>query len=145
MYVVKNRSQKRSRMQTYDDDDDIVKTFWAHAKKMVSNINRERLFKQFFGLSPELTVVTWDVVNNPKIHPKILPKHLLWTLLFLKQYGNEGMLSSVAKVTPKTFRKWVWIVIDGLSSRYDDLVSNCFTFCLFIYFILFYFIFFYFI
>jgi hypothetical protein len=40
----------------------------------------------------------------------IRPKHLLWTLLFLKVYGTE-ILSALAKTSRKMFRKWYWLVL----------------------------------
>ena len=90
----------------------------------IANIRNDAVYRQFFGLSPELTNLVWDLLSSPTIHSRFLPKHLLWALMFLKQYANEGVLSGLAKVTPKTFHKWVWIVIYGLCSRYENFVSE---------------------
>ena len=109
----------------------------------IGNIKNDVMYKQFFGLSPELTSLVWDLLTNPKIHVRLLPKHLLWALMFLKQYTNEGVLSGLAKVSPKTFRKWVRIVVHGLSSWYESFVSKCFTPIYLHHFILFYYILFY--
>ena len=107
-------------------------------------IYSDEVYSSFFGLTPETTCTAWDVISTPTVHPRLLPKHLLWALLFLKQYGNERILASIAKTTPKTYRKWIWIVLEGLCSRYSKVVSETYNYLFyFILFILFFFILFY--
>ena len=48
--------------------------------------------------------------------PFFQPKHLLWTLLFLKGYSTENIHAQMAGCSAKTFRKWVWFTIDKLSN-----------------------------
>lgn len=43
------------------------------------------------------------------------PKHLLWCMLFLKNYHKEHVNASIAKVDEKTFRLWVWRFIKLLA------------------------------
>ena len=108
---------------TENNHDDEPVLFRALANKM-GYIYHDGVYRQFFGLSPEVTCVAWNAISKPTVHAKLLPKHLLWALLFLKQYSNEGVLSSIVRTTPKTYRKWIWIVIEGLSSRYPNTVSK---------------------
>jgi len=52
-----------------------------------------------------------------------LVKHLLWGLSFLKLYNNQRVHAPViCGADEKTFRKWVWIVLDALGEI--DLVSR---------------------
>ena len=37
--------------------------------------------------------------------------HMMWALMFLKMYGKESAMSSMAGVDKKTYRKWVWIFV----------------------------------
>jgi len=48
--------------------------------------------------------------------------HLLWSFLFLKTYDPEKVLSVACGVDEKTYRKWVWLVLDLLGEL--DLVSH---------------------
>ena len=43
-----------------------------------------------------------------------LPKHMIWGLLFLKQYNPEAISAGIAGVNEKTFRKWSWFFIEEL-------------------------------
>jgi hypothetical protein len=40
-----------------------------------------------------------------------MPVHLLWALMFLKQYNKEEVNASMAGCDEKTFRLWSWLVI----------------------------------
>ena len=61
---------------------------------------------------------------------KLRPYHLLWGLYFLKQYGVSPVMTNYFGCADKTFRKWVWIVIDALVELYEQNVST-FYFALF--------------
>ena len=111
-----------------NDDEPVL--FRELALKM-GYIHNDKVYGQFFGMTPDATCTVWDAISRPKVHGKLLPKHLLWALLFLKQYNSEGVLASISKTTPKTYRKWIWIVVEGLCSRYSSMVSE--QFIIFIY------------
>jgi hypothetical protein len=75
-----------------------------------------------FGVSPTICSIIWELLNE--IHPQgAQPEHLLYALLFLKNYGTEEINSSVAGVSAKTFRKWCWQYIN-LIAFHLDLVSG---------------------
>jgi hypothetical protein len=44
-----------------------------------------------------------------------MPVHLLWALMFLKQYNTEEVTASMAGCDKKTFRLWCWLVVRVLA------------------------------
>jgi hypothetical protein len=63
-----------------------------------------RTFKCFFGTSPENCEILWGLLAG--FHPpKSKPKHLLWTLLFVKQYSSDLANKGLTGADPKTFKK----------------------------------------
>jgi hypothetical protein len=59
---------------------------------------------------------------------KSKPRHLLWTLYFLKVYPREApgcsaVGGSKGAIDPKTFRKWVWLFIERIAELADEVVS----------------------
>ena len=81
-----------------------------------------RTFLAFFGISPLLIFRLWRLIVEESNQECITPKHLMWTLLFLRCYSREEELATRIGVTEKTMRKWVWIVISKLG-RIKKLVS----------------------
>ncbi len=86
--------------------------------KSISTLSKSvsvRIFRSFFGISPETCVQVLYIIRN------IVPctfktAHLLSGCMFLKVYSTEFVHSGLAKVDPKTFRQWAWIAINALSS-----------------------------
>ena len=83
-----------------------------------------RLWANKFGASPSMCSILWvrlederehEMPNNPQ------PKHLLWALMLLRTYADEPDMAKDAggedggRVDPKTFRKWSWHFVRGLS------------------------------
>jgi hypothetical protein len=96
-------------------------------RKKKSEDKRLRIFKGHFGLSPVHTAMLWILLgeNNwfiSKSEPN--PQHLLWALLLLKQYSTEIVLAGKAGVDEKTFRKWAWHYIEGISKLSKKLVRE---------------------
>ena len=81
----------------------------------VSTLPEKRRFRSLFGVSPELCSVIWSRLGGKQVKSGN-PMHLLWALLFLKVYANEDVLSVIAGVSRKTYRKWVWVVVTLLSN-----------------------------
>jgi hypothetical protein len=73
--------------------------------------------------------MVWDMLGQKGLRPeKSKPKHLLWTLYFLKVYpkqspGCSTVGASGGAVDPKTMRKWVWQFIACIAELADDVVS----------------------
>lgn len=80
-----------------------------------SRIIGYRRYKGLFGVTPLICSVTWNYIT--KYAPQeTKPRHLLWGLCFLKCYNTEHVNSVMFGVDEKTFRKWIWIIVDALSS-----------------------------
>jgi hypothetical protein len=47
--------------------------------------------------------------------PGLKSKHLFWGLLFLKLYNSKPVNCLVADCDEKTFRKWVWAILEALA------------------------------
>ena len=101
-------------------------------KPSIGSLNTQfRQFKGFFGLDWMVCAKLWLLLmpllcdeNYNACGAK--PKHLLWMLMFLKLYDTEDILSSnVGGVDEKTYRKWVWQLIDLVSYLEIDMVSCC--------------------
>ncbi len=72
---------------------------------------------------------TWELLERVSLLPEGgRPKHLLWTLHFMKGYPKQstGCLAvgaSAGALNPKTHRKWVWAFIDAVANLVDTVVS----------------------
>jgi hypothetical protein len=73
--------------------------------------------------------MVWDMLVEGGLLPKNgEPKHLLWTLYFLKCYPKEGpgcaaIGGSRGAIDPKTMCKWVWLFIERICELADEVVS----------------------
>jgi hypothetical protein len=85
----------------------------------------DRGFRSHFGCSSDVCSVLWQMmaVNRPN---GMRPTHLLWALLFLKTYSTEDVLAERVGTTRKTYRKWVWTVVELIQALKPRVVS-CFV------------------
>lgn len=83
-------------------------------------------FRSVFGTSPQICSYLWDMCSYHTDLPKDShPKHLLWSLMFLKLYRSESAHTSIAGgVDEKTFRKWSWILVSAISFLVPYVVSK---------------------
>lgn len=72
-----------------------------------------RKFRSFYGIPPDVLSILWKRIKNKP--PGSEPKHLLWCMLFLKNYNKEHINASITNVDEKTFRLWVWRFIQLLA------------------------------
>lgn len=79
-----------------------------------SNKTTLRRFKSFFGVTPLLCSIIWEKIES-SAPSESKPKHLLWTLYFLKQYDVEHTRRPLLNADEKTIRKWTWIFVKLLS------------------------------
>jgi len=78
-------------------------------------------FDAIFGCSDVIAASLWRKLVREELLPeRAQPHHLLWALAFLKIYGTEPTMCQLFKTTRKTWRQWVWPMIDALF--YIDLV-----------------------
>lgn len=74
-----------------------------------------RRFKAFFGVDNVMCNKLWMLLCNSD-SPGGKPVHLLWALMFLKNYATEHIHAAIAGCDEKTFRKWQWAYTKALSS-----------------------------
>jgi hypothetical protein len=79
--------------------------------KLLLGLSEDQRFHGFFGVSAEVSVAAWDMMENHSVLPPT-PKFLyfLWALAFMRTYpANDTTLSSLLGVSnPKTISKNVW-------------------------------------
>lgn len=90
-----------------------------------------RRFKSFFGVSPLVCSITWKMIYS-KLPSEATPKHLLWSLCFLKQYASEHTRHLIFQTDEKTIRKWTWIFVDALANL--DVVINIYLLFIYLFF-----------
>ena len=84
-----------------------------------------RRFKAKFGCSPDVCSDLWERLSAlPRRPRRMLPKHLLWGLLFLKLYNTESVLAEMVGAERKTVRKWCWIVVYEIKRLTGKVVSD---------------------
>ena len=82
-------------------------------------------FKAAFGISPLMCRQLWELIGqiaDQSLSSNARPKHLLWALMFLRQYNTTEINCAMSGADEKTFRKWSWTFIHLISKL--DLVSN---------------------
>ena len=80
----------------------------------------DRRFRSLFGVSPVGCGEIWIRIS-PMLPGSGQPKHLLWSLLFMKTYYTEHTLRVITGADEKTQRKWIWICIKLIAAM--DIVS----------------------
>lgn len=103
-------------------------TFYEAGRLLIQRRGYNRIsmrkFKAHFGATPAICADIWQMINPRElISTYAKPIHLLWGLMLIKVYATEEVLSGIAGVTEKTFRKWAWKFIDATSDLSFVLVS----------------------
>ena len=76
----------------------VARDIWnKESKKVKSTMTEDRDFREFFGCGLHVASELWDLL----VREKELPEngchcHLLWALMFLKIYGKEKTLCTLA-------------------------------------------------
>lgn len=76
---------------------------------------KTRRFKSYFGVTPHVCSIVWKKIR-PEAPIDFQPKHLLWGLLFLKQYTDEHNRHGILGADEKTIRKWSWVAVKLMSN-----------------------------
>jgi hypothetical protein len=84
----------------------------------------DRDFRAHFGVNAHVCQKIWELCEDNFFAKNILPKHLLWGLLFLKTYSTEPILATMTGISRKSFRLWAWQVISIVASKKRDVVST---------------------
>ena len=120
-----------------DDGDTEEAMFLRDARDIQNRTSRcvgtaameDRRFRSLFGARIEIVLKVWLMLGKDGLRPKkSKPRHLLWTLYFLKVYPREApgcsaVGGSKGAIDPKTFRKWVWLFIERIAELADEVVS----------------------
>ena len=95
----------------------------SHRSSALSRKTNKRQFGANFGCSSRVCAFLWSRLVVKGILPsRFLPKHLLWTLVFLKLHCSETMLAILCGCDEKMLQKWVWKGLDLLAEL--NLVSS---------------------
>ena len=88
----------------------------------LSDVLINRHFRAMFGVSSRTAHLLWITLDIDVIGPRGGKQiHLLWMLMFLKEYCTQDSLSGICGVTQKTFHHWVDVFLDRVSNL--NLVS----------------------
>jgi hypothetical protein len=75
----------------------------------------DRAFRALFGCGVHLVLILWNKLSSCDLIPKDgLVTHLLWTLMYCKQYGKWKTMRKLTKTDPKTLRKWIALFYDAI-------------------------------
>jgi hypothetical protein len=77
-------------------------------------------FSSHFGTPPHVVAIVWHLIDKPE---GVEPKHLLWTLLFLKVYASEDVLHNMVGTSKNTYRKWTDIILVEVFGLKQKVVS----------------------
>lgn len=106
--------------------DILTNTFWieglaiANHNATNSKLTGYRKYRTFYGVSPEVCSMLWNrILQKPS---GAQPKHLLWSLLFLKNYNKEHVNAALVLADEKTFRLWSWRFVTLISQL--EVVSS---------------------
>ena len=92
--------------------------FSSHLSEPLINCH----FRAIFGMSSRTVHLLWITLDIDISSPMGGKRtHLLWMLMFLKEYCPQDSLSGICCVTRKTFCHWVDILLDRISNL--NLVS----------------------
>ena len=96
-----------SRMELYESSFD-----WREiAKDAGFSKTTDFHMSSLFGVTLTLQIL-WNIIWPSNIERLFKPKHLLWTLCFLKCYLLQAEIESFLDVDHKTFFKWVWYCLE---------------------------------
>ena len=107
---------------------EIAREMWHRGKannKIKSESTEDRGFREFFGCGLSVAGEVWDMLQRYNILPEGgMPSHFLWALMFMKIYGKEKNLCTLAGgVDKKTYRKWVWKLLTAIADLESQVVS----------------------
>jgi hypothetical protein len=120
-----------------NDNNDLESIVFCNARDIQNRMSRvigtvameDRRFHELFGASIGIILHVWYSMDDGSLLPdKCKPKHLLWTLYFLKVYPREAPGCSTiggggGGINPKTLQKWVWLFIERIAKLADEVVS----------------------
>lgn len=87
----------------------------------------DRSFRALFGCGATIALMLWKKLTDTA--NRLLPddaemKHLLWTLMYCKQYGKWKTMRKLTRTDPKTLRKWIAVFYDAIAFIEPSVVSR---------------------
>ena len=93
-------------------------------EKLSKNTLKET-FRSHIGCSFEVCADAWSrMVARDSLPQDAKPKHLIWTLMYLKLYDTQRRSSVVLNSDSKTIRKWKCIILKALFDIKDTVVRR---------------------
>jgi hypothetical protein len=84
---------------------------------------KQRRVKSAYGCTPLAASTLWNRLVNAEA-PRGTVDKLFWTLMFLRQYPDEGGMQAKFGAHPDTIRVWVWMTIHSLQGLKAAMVSS---------------------
>ena len=99
-------------------------------RKQDKNLDKE-ICESLIGTTYVVASELWNMIDpvgrleaGDKDFNGAHPKHLFWSLFFLKNYCTEAVMVRVfGFVDNKTIRKWIWIFIPAIAGLRPEVVS----------------------
>ena len=132
-----DNSRKRARVELAEESGDasneVVNSILRVARQMWqrdpdverASSSEEKDFRSHFGCSPPVCATLWNHLKVTDLLPEGgTQDHLLWSLMFLKVYGKQRQMCTLAGgVDHDTFRKWTWLFLDAIVQLEPLVVS----------------------
>lgn len=100
----------------------------------------DRSFRALFGSSPSNVLILWQLlISNDLLPEGGTLTHVLWTLMYTKQYGKWSTMKILTDTDPKTLRKWIGLFYDAIELLEPEVVSHMATVRIFLHEISFFF------
>ena len=84
-------------------------------------------YKAQFGVMPNVISILFKMLSTRHNGPKLIPKHLLWTLLWLKVYPTDRVLESMLKSDRGSIKSWILHTVTAIASLKKQVVSVFFN------------------
>ena len=121
------RAKAKIFRSTEKDILEVARVIWYRGRnaKVKCASTEDRDFREFFGCPLSVAGEVWDMLRRKGLLPENrLPCHLLWALMFMKIYGKEKTLCTLAGgIDKKMFRKWAWLFIIAMADLESSVVS----------------------
>ncbi len=89
-----------------------------------ATMTEDRRFREMFGCGPFVALALWTLISKEAMLPGSSITHMMWALMFLKQYPKEAPLRSMGGGNDeKTMRKWKWKMISAIADLEPFVVS----------------------
>jgi hypothetical protein len=88
-------------------------------------------FRAMFGCSQAVVLDLYNkLVSNDLLPDGGKVKHLLWALMYAKQYAKWVTMRKLTNTDPKTLRLWIHRFFDAIASLEPEIVSILVDCCL---------------